>query len=129
MTDLALHIWWEPRDPSQADDARRLSEFVSGLPNFDSIYQSWLESPTSSEDWLKSPASRAEEVCVPLSEAGAKQLLIDTKARYNFPNWPRRSTAALSGEPMRDFRPLIYANRASRTLIAMSAPSASSRLF
>jgi hypothetical protein len=115
MTDLALHIWWEPRDPSQADDARRLSQFVTGLPVFDSIYQSWLQAPTSSEDWLKSPASRAEEVCVPLNEAGAKQLLIDTKARYNIPSWPQAEHgssfgAAHAGPPPFDLRESSFAD-------------------
>ena len=46
MSDLELKLWWEPRDPPQADDARRLSRFVSGLPDFDPIYRSWLELPT-----------------------------------------------------------------------------------
>jgi hypothetical protein len=89
MDRLILNLWWEPRDPSQADDARRLSRFVTGLPDFDPIYQSWLAAPTSREDWLKLPTSRKETVRVPLSEAEAKQLLIDNKARYNFPNWPQ----------------------------------------
>ena len=67
MSDLELNLWWEPRDPSQADDARRLSRFVNGLPDFDPIYRSWLESPKT----------KKETVPVPLSEAAAKQLLID----------------------------------------------------
>jgi hypothetical protein len=62
VTNLSLDLWWEPRDPSQADDARRLSRFVSGLPDFDPIYRSWLESPDT----------KKETVPVPLSEAAAK---------------------------------------------------------
>ena len=71
MSDLELNLWWEPRDPSQADDARRLSRFVNGLPDFDPIYRSWLESPKT----------KKETVPVPLSEAEAKQLLIDNVGR------------------------------------------------
>jgi hypothetical protein len=97
VTDLSLEIWWEPRDPSQADDARRLSRFVTGLPDFDPIYRSWLKAPTSREDWLKSPASREKTIRVPLSEAEAKQLLIDNKARYNFPNWPQSEHGSTIG--------------------------------
>ena len=47
MDKPELNLWWEPRDSSQADDARRLSDFVTGLPDFDPIYQSWLDSPTT----------------------------------------------------------------------------------
>jgi hypothetical protein len=46
MGRLELNLWWEPRDPSQAEDAPRLSDFVTRLPEFDPIYQSWLNSPT-----------------------------------------------------------------------------------
>ncbi|MGD0723497.1 MAG: hypothetical protein ABR970_20890, partial [Roseiarcus sp.] len=68
MTKLTLHLWWESRDPAQADDARRLARFVNGLPDFDPIYRSWLDSPDGQE----------QTVPVPLSEAAAKQLLIDS---------------------------------------------------
>jgi hypothetical protein len=62
MSDQELNLWWEPRDPSQADDAGRLCRFVNGLPDFDPIYRSWLESPKT----------KKETVPVPLSEAAAK---------------------------------------------------------
>ena len=42
MSNLRLDLWWEPREPAQADDARRLSRFVNGLPDFDPVYRSWL---------------------------------------------------------------------------------------
>ncbi len=71
MDNPELTLWWESRDPSQADNARRLSQFVTGLSDFDPIYQSWLLSPTTKE----------ETVSVPLSEAGAKDLLIDKMFR------------------------------------------------
>jgi hypothetical protein len=75
MSDLELNLWWEPRDPPQADDARRLSRFVSGLPDFDPIYRSWLNSPET----------KTETVPVPLNEAAAKQLLIDNISRGDAP--------------------------------------------
>ena len=40
MSNLRLDLWWEPREPAQADDARRLSRFVNGLPDFDPAYRS-----------------------------------------------------------------------------------------
>jgi hypothetical protein len=73
-----LNLWWEEREPAQADDARRLSDFVTGLPGFDPIYQSWLESPET----------RKETVPVPLSEAEARQLLIDNMARADVGGGP-----------------------------------------
>ncbi|MGD0723921.1 MAG: hypothetical protein ABR970_23060, partial [Roseiarcus sp.] len=68
MTTLKLHLWWESRDPWQDEDARKLARFVSRLPDFDPIYRSWLDSPDGQE----------QTVPVPLSEAAAKQLLIDS---------------------------------------------------
>ena len=62
MTDLHLDLYWRSRHPTQADDARRLSRFLTGLPDFDPIYRSWLESPKT----------KKETVPVPLSEAAAK---------------------------------------------------------
>jgi hypothetical protein len=113
MSDLELNLWWEPRDPSQADDARRLSRFVSGLPDFDPIYRSWLNSPET----------KTETVPVPLSEAAAKQLLIDNVARGDAPPdpWPEQGSYVWGAT--RDRRPSIFAKRATPTPSAMSAPS------
>jgi hypothetical protein len=99
MSDLELKLWWEPRDPAQADDARRLSRFVTGLPDFDPIYRSWLESPKT----------RKETVPVPLSEAEAKQLLIDKVAQHEVPPgpWPELGSyiwGGHAGPPPYDFR-------------------------
>ena len=99
MSDLELKLWWEPRDPSQADDARRLSQFVTGLPDFDPIYRSWLESPKT----------RKETVPVPLSEAEAKQLLIDNVGQYDAAPgpWPELGSyiwGGHAGPPPYDFR-------------------------
>jgi hypothetical protein len=99
MSDLALKLWWEPRDPSQADDARRLCRFVNGLPDFDPIYRSWLESPKT----------KKETVPVPLSEADAKQLLIDNVGQYDAPPgpWPELGSyvwGGHAGPPPYDFR-------------------------
>ncbi len=99
MSDLELKLWWEPRDPSQADDARRLSQFVTGLPDFDPISRSWLESPKT----------RKETVPVPLSEAEAKQLLIDNVGQYDAPPgpWPELGSyiwGGHAGPPPYDFR-------------------------
>ena len=55
MSELELELWWEPRDPSQADDARR-SRFVNGLPDFDPIYRSWLKSPKTKKETVARPA-------------------------------------------------------------------------
>jgi len=105
MTELKLYLWWEPRDPSQADDAGRLSRFVSGLPDFDPIYRSWL----------KSPKTKKETVPVPLGEAAAKQLLIDNMARYDLPPgpWPELGShiwGGHAGPPPYDFRKSSYAD-------------------
>ncbi len=99
MSDLELDLWWEPRDPAQADDARRLSRFVNGLPDFDPIYRSWLESPKS----------KKETVPVPLSEAAAKQLLIDNVGQHEVPAgpWPELGSyvwGGHAGPPPYDFR-------------------------
>ncbi|MGO4871455.1 MAG: hypothetical protein ACLPGW_12725 [Roseiarcus sp.] len=105
MSDLALKLWWEPRDPSQADDARRLSRFITGLPTFDPIYRSWLESPKT----------KKETVRVPLSEAAAKQLLIDNVARTDVGHrpWPELGSYVWGGhagpQPY-DFRESSYAD-------------------
>ena len=114
MTDLKLNLWWEPRVPAQADDARRLSRFVNGLPDFDPIYRSWLESPKT----------RKETVPVPLSDTQAKQLLIDNVGQYDAPLALGRSWGVTFGAATRDRRPMISASRATPTPIAMSAPSA-----
>jgi hypothetical protein len=100
-----LNLWWEPRDPPLADDARRLSGFVTALPDFDPIYQSWLNSPTTKE----------ETVPVPLSEAGANQLLIDNVFRGDVSNDPLPGLGSHiwgghAGAPPYDFRKSSYAD-------------------
>ena len=65
MSDLELELWWEPRDPSQADDARRLSRFVNGLPDFDPIYRSWLEVAEDQEGDGSRPAQRGRGEAAP----------------------------------------------------------------
>jgi len=105
MTDLKLNLYWEPRDPSQADDARRLSQFVSGLPDFDPIYRSWLGSPKTKE----------VTVPVPLSESVAKQLLIDNVAQHEIPPspWPELGSyiwGGHAGPQPYDFRDSSYAD-------------------
>ena len=105
MTDLNLNLWWEARDPEQADDARRLSRFVSGLPDFNSIYRSWL----------KSPKTKQVTVPVPLGEFEAKQLLVDNVYRYDRPPdpWPELGSyvwGGHAGPPPYDFRKPSYAD-------------------
>ena len=105
MDKPELNLWWEARDPAQADDARRLSDFVTGLPDFDTIYQSWLNSPTTKE----------ETVPVPLSEAEAKQLLIDNITRADVGGGPLPKLGSHiwgghAGPPPYDFRELSYAD-------------------
>ncbi|HEY1945157.1 MAG TPA: Imm52 family immunity protein [Roseiarcus sp.] len=105
MTDLRLSLSWESRDPPQADDAYKLSRFVTGLPNFDPIYQSWLKSPTTKE----------ETVPVPVSEVQAKQLLIDNITRYEASGlpWPELGSdvwGGHAGPPPYDFRKSSYAD-------------------
>ncbi len=105
MDKPELNLWWEAREPAQADDARRLSRFVTGLLDFDPIYQSWL----------KSPKTREETVPVPLSEAEAKQLLVDNMAHYDSPNrpWPEQGShiwGGHAGPPPYDFRESSYAD-------------------
>jgi hypothetical protein len=100
-----LNLWWEPRDPAQADDAGRLSDFVTGLPDFDPIYQSWLNSPTTQE----------ETVSVPLSEAEARHLLIDNMVRGDVPPDPLPGFGSNiwgghAGPPPYDFRDSSYAD-------------------
>jgi len=105
MDKPELKLWWEPRDPSRADDARRLSQFVSGLPDFDPIYRSWLLSPTTKE----------QTVPVPLSEAEAKQLLVDNMVRGDVPDDPLPEQGSdiwggHAGPPPYDFRESSYAD-------------------
>jgi hypothetical protein len=105
LTDLSLKLWWEARDPSEADDAGRLRRFVNGLPDFDPIYRSWLESPKT----------KKKSVPVPLSEAEAKQLLIDNLGRYDVGNrpWPELGSfirGGHAGSPPYDFRESSYAD-------------------
>ena len=110
MSKLELNLYWESREPSQADDAGRLSRFVNGLPNFDPIYRSWL----------KSPKAGTETVPVPLSEAEAKQLLIDNVGRYDAPSrdaprrpWPEFGSIVWGGHAgpaPYDFRKSSYAD-------------------
>jgi hypothetical protein len=106
MGKLELNLWWEPRHPAQAEDARRLSRFVTGLPDFDPIYRSWL----------KSPKTKKETVPVPLGEADAKQLLLNKIAKYDVPPdrpWPELGSfiwGGHAGPPPYDFRKSSYAD-------------------
>ena len=99
MSNLGLDLWWEPREPAQADDARRLSRFVNDLPDFDPVYRSWLASPKT----------KKESLPVPLSEAEAKQLLTENMMRYDSPPdpWPEAGSyfwGGHAGDPPYDFR-------------------------
>lgn len=85
--------------PAAADDASRLSRFVSGLPDFDPVYRSWVASPKTKE----------VTVPVPLSEAEAKRLLIENMMRYDLPPdpWPEAGSyvwGGHAGPPPYDFR-------------------------
>ncbi|MBV8472217.1 MAG: immunity 52 family protein [Hyphomicrobiales bacterium] len=105
MTSLELNLWWGSRDPSQADDARRLAQFISGLPDFDPIYRSWLNSR----------ATKEQKVPVPLSEIQAKQLLIDnvTQRELDAGPWPELGSdiwGGHAGPPPYDFRTSSYAD-------------------
>jgi hypothetical protein len=105
MSKPELKLWWESRDPSQADDARRLSQFVTGLPDFDPIYQSWLGSSTIKE----------KTVPVPLSEDAARQLMADKMQRYDYGGglWPEMGSVIWGGHagpPPYDFRESSYAD-------------------
>jgi hypothetical protein len=105
MTYLTLDLRWESRDPSQAEDARRLSRFVTGLPDFDPIYRSWL----------RSPKTKKQTVSVPLNEAEAKQLLIDNMARSDvdrslLPEFGSNIRGGHAGPSPYDFRKSSYAD-------------------
>jgi hypothetical protein len=96
---------WEGREPAQADDARRLSQFVSGLPSFDSIYASWL----------KAPKTNSEVFPVPLSENEAKAFLRENINRSDGDRSPMEwmgsffSATGHAGPPPYDFRNSSYA--------------------
>ena len=97
---------------------RAESRFVSGLPDFDPIYRSWLNSPTAKE----------ETVPEPLSEAAAKLLLIENMARYEFPDrpWPELGSVVWGGHagpPPYDFRKSSYADTSCH--VGSFGPSAS----
>jgi len=109
MVGPQLNLYWEGREPAQADDARRLSDFVSGLPDFDPIYRSWLSSPTT----------KKETVPVPLSEAEAKRVLADKITRYDVDDapWPELGSeirGGHAGPPPYDFRDSSYADTRCR---------------
>jgi hypothetical protein len=100
-----LNLWWESRDPARADDARRLSRFVSGLPDFDRIYQSWL----------LSPKTKKRTVPVPLSEDEAKRILADNVTRADvgdepLPKFGSHVWGGHAGLPPYDFRESSYAD-------------------
>ena len=105
MSKIDLNLWWEQREPGQAGDAGRLARFVSGLPNFDPIYESWL----------RSPETRKEALPVPLSETEAKKALVDNIARLDFGGgiWPEAGShvrAGHAGSAPYDFRKSSYAD-------------------
>jgi hypothetical protein len=110
MTKLTLYLWWESRDPWRDEDARKLARFVSRLPDFDPIYRSWLDSPDGQE----------QTVPVPLSEAEAKQLLIDRMEYHDVVRpdvppvpWPELGCSfwgGHAGPPPYDFREASYAD-------------------
>ncbi len=120
-----LDLWWEEREPAQADDARRLSRFVTGLPDFDPIYQSWLESPKT----------RKETVPVPLSEAEARRLLIDNMARADVGGGPLPKHGSYiwgghAGPRPYDFRESSYADtRCSVGSYGLAAGSTANHIF
>ncbi|RBP05159.1 immunity protein 52 of polymorphic toxin system [Roseiarcus fermentans] len=93
-----LSLWWEPDDRSEVDNARGLSQFVNGLPAFDPVYESWLESPETQNDVLP----------VPLSEAAATQILTDSRTRDDLgrlmPRLGSHVAAGHAGSPPYDFR-------------------------
>ena len=83
-----LNLWWGAREPAQADDARKFAQFVNGLPDFNSLYQSWLESPKTKKELLP----------VPLSESGAKQVLSNNTRRYDTGGlWPEQGSDIWGG--------------------------------
>ena len=104
MPNIELNLWLAPHEPSQADDAPKLTNFVNGLPRFDSIYASWLRSPKVGSDVLP----------VPLSEDQAKQILIDNISKYDdgrdWPELGNRFRAGHAGSLPYDFRKSSYAD-------------------
>src|ERR1700712_408826 len=104
MQGAELLIYWEAREPSQAEDARRFAQFVNRLPEFDPIFQSWLESPRT----------KKQAVPVPLSEEHAKRLLADNISRFdNGDLWLERGSNMWGGHvgpPPYDFRRSSYAD-------------------
>ena len=105
MNRPELKLWWEPRDPSKADDAQRLANFVNGLPKFDPIYESWLSAPEAGSDVLS----------VPTDEAQTRRLLRDNIGRYDVDDriWPELGSyfgAGHAGPPPHDFRKSSYAD-------------------
>jgi len=89
---------WGAHEPSTADDARRLSQFVTGLPDFDPIYQSWLASPAPVE----------EAVPVPLTEPTRDSFSSTTWRDMTPPTSPGRRWEAFSLQAMRERRPSIF---------------------
>ena len=104
MPNIELNLWCNPRDPAQREDASKLMTFINGLPSFDSIYSSWLRSPKAGTDVLP----------VPLTEVGAKQILLDNIGKYdNGDAWPEIGSnirAGHAGAPPYDFRKTSYAD-------------------
>lgn len=88
-----LRLSWGPRDASQSNDARQFARFVSGLPDYDSMYKSWT----------KSPEAKDVAVPVPLTEAIAKEILVSRIGRYDdgrlWPEMGSRIRAGNAGPP------------------------------
>lgn len=108
MPNIELNLWWESREPSQADGVRRLTKFVNGLSRFDSIYESWLAAPKPGTDVFP----------VPLSEAGAKRCLIENMVKYDTGGvWPEAGSNVWGGHAgafPHDFRKSSYADTRGR---------------
>ena len=104
MNRPELFLWWEGRDPSRAQDAVRLARFVSGLPAYDPIYQSWLRSPKTGKQVLP----------VPLTDAQAGKILREKISKYDVGGiWPEMGSyvgAGHAGPPPYDFRESSYAD-------------------
>ena len=102
---LIYNLWWEPRAPAQADNARRLARFVSGLPN---VRPDLRELAPVAED-QEASAARAPERCRGTTTPHRPNFSLRGRGRP-WPELGSNISGGHAGPPPYDFRKSSYAD-------------------